>query len=117
MAHAGLPPRPGSKYLRKILISAALLLALSPALASSRTAKTEGSRYLRGGECLDPAFARGFTSIGCAPCTRAIGPGEPTRAGRWWWETDGPKECGMHCSIETGGLEHELHAILGDAHE
>ena len=41
-------------------------------------------------------------------------PGEPTRAGRWWWETDAPKECGMHCSIETGGFEHELHAILGD---
>ena len=59
-------------------------------------------------------YERGYTSIGCAPCTRAIGPGEPTRAGRWWWETDAPKECGMHCSIETGGFEHELHAILGD---
>jgi len=58
-------------------------------------------------------YERGFTSIGCAPCTRAIGPDEPTRAGRWWWETDAPKECGMHCSIETGGFEHELHAILG----
>ena len=58
-------------------------------------------------------YARGYTSIGCAPCTRAIGPDEPTRAGRWWWETDAPKECGMHCSIETGGFEHELHAILG----
>jgi len=59
-------------------------------------------------------YARGYTSIGCAPCTRAIGPDEPTRAGRWWWETDAPKECGMHCSIETGGFEHELHAILGE---
>ena len=58
-------------------------------------------------------YARGYTSIGCAPCTRAIGPDEPMRAGRWWWETDAPKECGMHCSIETGGFEHELHAILG----
>ena len=36
------------------------------------------------------------------------------RAGRWWWETDAPKECGMHCAIETGGFEHELHAILGE---
>ena len=59
-------------------------------------------------------YERGFTSIGCAPCTRAIGPDEPTRAGRWWWETDAPKECGMHCSIETGGFEHLLHAILGE---
>ena len=41
-------------------------------------------------------------------------PGEPARAGRWWWETNAPKECGIHCAIETGGLEHELHAILGD---
>jgi len=45
---------------------------------------------------------------------RPIAPGEPTRAGRWWWESDAPKECGMHCAIETGGFEHELHAILGD---
>ena len=40
--------------------------------------------------------ARGFVSVGCAPCTRAIGPGEPERAGRWWWETEGQKECGLH---------------------
>ncbi len=38
---------------------------------------------------------RGFPSIGCAPCTRAIVPGEDSRAGRWWWET-GKKECGIH---------------------
>ncbi len=37
-----------------------------------------------------------FLSIGCAPCTRAIRPGEPERAGRWWWETDQAKECGLH---------------------
>ena len=59
-------------------------------------------------------YEQGYTSIGCAPCTRAIGPGEDDRAGRWWWETNAPKECGMHCSIEHGGFEHELHAILGD---
>jgi len=35
-------------------------------------------------------------SIGCEPCTRAIKPGEPLRAGRWWWETDPEKECGLH---------------------
>jgi phosphoadenosine phosphosulfate reductase len=39
---------------------------------------------------------RGFASIGCAPCTRAIGPGEDERAGRWWWETPEDKECGLH---------------------
>src|SRR5881398_3838225 len=58
-------------------------------------------------------YAQGYTSIGCAPCTRAIGDGEDDRAGRWWWESNAPKECGMHCSIEHGGFEHELKAILG----
>jgi thioredoxin-dependent adenylylsulfate APS reductase len=58
-------------------------------------------------------YDRGYTSIGCAPCTRAIGSGEASRAGRWWWETNAPKECGIHCAIESGGLEHELHALIG----
>jgi phosphoadenosine phosphosulfate reductase len=39
---------------------------------------------------------RGFLSIGCAPCTRATAPGEPERAGRWWWEREEKKECGLH---------------------
>jgi phosphoadenosine phosphosulfate reductase len=39
---------------------------------------------------------RGFLSIGCAPCTRAVAPGEPERAGRWWWEQEEKKECGLH---------------------
>ena len=39
---------------------------------------------------------KGFPSIGCEPCTRAIKPGEDLRAGRWWWEQDGNKECGLH---------------------
>ena len=44
---------------------------------------------------------QGFVSIGCAPCTRAIGPGEDARAGRWWWESS-KKECGLHqVKLET----------------
>jgi phosphoadenosine phosphosulfate reductase len=39
---------------------------------------------------------QGFPSIGCAPCTRAIKPGEDIRAGRWWWENPEHKECGLH---------------------
>ncbi|MCS6767325.1 MAG: phosphoadenylyl-sulfate reductase [Candidatus Nitrosocaldus sp.] len=39
---------------------------------------------------------KGYPSIGCEPCTRAIMPGEPFRAGRWWWEQDAYKECGLH---------------------
>jgi thioredoxin-dependent adenylylsulfate APS reductase len=57
-------------------------------------------------------YDQGYTSIGCAPCTRAIKTGEASRAGRWWWESGAPKECGIHCSVESGGLEHELHALL-----
>lgn len=41
-------------------------------------------------------FDRGFASIGCAPCTRAVKPGEDERAGRWWWERPDDKECGLH---------------------
>ena len=48
---------------------------------------------------LNPLHERGFLSIGCAPCTRAVRPGEPERAGRWWWEDDGRKECGLHSRI------------------
>ena len=45
---------------------------------------------------LNPLHGRGFLSIGCAPCTRAVIPGEPERAGRWWWEEEAAKECGLH---------------------
>ncbi|MFI5153204.1 MAG: phosphoadenylyl-sulfate reductase [Chitinophagales bacterium] len=44
----------------------------------------------------NPLHDRGFVSIGCAPCTRAIKPGEDFRAGRWWWEESVKKECGLH---------------------
>ncbi|MFQ5803117.1 MAG: phosphoadenylyl-sulfate reductase [Candidatus Methylomirabilales bacterium] len=44
----------------------------------------------------------GYPSIGCAPCTRAIKPGEDVRAGRWWWEIPESKECGLHVTrVET----------------
>jgi phosphoadenosine phosphosulfate reductase len=45
---------------------------------------------------VNPLHARGFVSIGCAPCTRAVEPGESPRAGRWWWENEEKKECGLH---------------------
>ena len=44
----------------------------------------------------NPLHDRGFISIGCAPCTRAVRPGEDFRAGRWWWEDSTKKECGLH---------------------
>ena len=45
---------------------------------------------------VNPLHDRNFASIGCAPCTRALRPGEPERAGRWWWEEAAKKECGLH---------------------
>lgn len=45
---------------------------------------------------VNPLHQKGFVSIGCAPCTRAIKPGEDFRAGRWWWEDASKKECGLH---------------------
>lgn len=78
----------------------------------------EVDEYLREFDVpVHPLYAQGFTSIGCQPCTRPVRDGEDDRAGRWWWESDAPKECGMHCPIETGGFEHEVHAILGEANE
>ena len=44
----------------------------------------------------NPLHERGFASIGCQPCTRALKPGEDFRAGRWWWEEKEQKECGLH---------------------
>lgn len=44
----------------------------------------------------NPLHDQGYASIGCAPCTRAITPGEDERAGRWWWENPEGRECGLH---------------------
>jgi phosphoadenosine phosphosulfate reductase len=44
----------------------------------------------------NPLHARGFISVGCAPCTRAVQAGEPERSGRWWWEMESKQECGLH---------------------
>ncbi len=59
---------------------------------------------------VNPMHERGYPSIGCEPCTRAIKPGEPERAGRWWWENDEKRECGLHVpeaalpSLESSSL-------------
>ncbi len=44
----------------------------------------------------NPLHDKGFKSIGCQPCTRAVKSGEDSRAGRWWWENQGKRECGLH---------------------
>ncbi|MDO4904685.1 MAG: phosphoadenylyl-sulfate reductase [Lautropia sp.] len=52
---------------------------------------------------VNPLHAQGYPSIGCAPCTRAVAPGESIRAGRWWWESAEHKECGLH--VRNQGIE------------
>ncbi len=55
--------------------------------------------YLRARDVpVNALHARGYRSIGCAPCTRAIGPDDDVRAGRWWWESSA-KECGLHVAV------------------
>ncbi len=73
-------------------------LKLNP-LADWTRAQVE--EYLRANNVpRHPLYDRGFTSIGCAPCTRAVEAGEDERAGRWWWEQDAAKECGIHFTPE-----------------
>ena len=53
--------------------------------------------YIRRNEVpYNPLYDQGYRSIGCAPCTRPVVAGEDARAGRWWWEESGRKECGLH---------------------
>jgi phosphoadenosine phosphosulfate reductase len=78
--------------------------------------KDEVWDYLRSHDVpVHPLYGQRYTSIGCEPCTRPAPPGADDRAGRWWWEENAPKECGIHCPIETGGFEHEVAAILDEA--
>ena len=70
------------------------LLKIHPVLEWSRSQVADFVRDHR--IPYNPLHDRGFLSIGCAPCTRAVAPGEPERAGRWWWEHDQKKECGLH---------------------
>jgi phosphoadenosine phosphosulfate reductase len=53
----------------------------------------------------NPLHDQGYASIGCAPCTRAITPGEDIRAGRWWWEDADSRECGLHPNARRGEQE------------
>jgi len=60
-----------------------------------------------------PLYGKGYTSIGCGPCTRAVGAGEGERAGRWWWEDEGDKECGLHFTPE-GKMVRQLDVLLSE---
>ncbi len=64
---------------------------------------------------LHPLYEQGFTSIGCAPCTRAPRPGESERAGRWWWEADEDRECGLHQQSPSMRLDAALAELRAEA--
>jgi len=80
------------------------LMKLSP-LADWTAGQVE-EYTARHGVPVHPLYARGYASIGCAPCTRAVEAGESERAGRWWWEVDGKTECGIHFAAD-GSVERE----------
>lgn len=76
--------------------------------------KAEVEEYIRLHDVpLHPLYAKGFPSIGCAPCTRAVTEGEDERAGRWWWEQDAQKECGIHFSAD-GKVERKLDILVNE---
>ena len=81
--HHDIPPTKGPNNARRALAKK-LGIDLPPIGAALMTLKVH------------ELHAQGFASIGCAPCTRALRPGEPERAGRWWWEEDAARECGLH---------------------
>ena len=63
---------------------------------------------------VNPLHAKGFPSIGCAPCTRAIQPSEDERAGRWWWEQQNTRECGLHVASDEASIDAET-KVQGNA--
>jgi len=76
--------------------------------------ESQVSEYIRTHDVpMHPLYAAGYKSIGCAPCTRAVQPGEDARAGRWWWEQDAAKECGIHFSPD-GKAERKLDVLLSE---
>lgn len=74
--------------------------------------KEQLDQYLRDHDVpRHPLYAQGYTSIGCAPCSRATLPGEPERAGRWSWERGGAQECGIHFTA-GGKAERTVDVLL-----
>jgi phosphoadenosine phosphosulfate reductase len=74
------------------------LLKLAPLFDRSREQVAADCAEL--GVPINDLHTKGYLSIGCEPCTRALQPGEPERAGRWWWETDNARECGLHVDAD-----------------
>ena len=79
--------------------------------------RTSGTTSTRTRSPTTSSSTRGYASIGCAPCTRAVLPGESERAGRWWWEENTNKECGIHCSVQLLGHAERQRTSKGRTHE
>ncbi len=84
-------------------------LKLNP-LAEWKRAQVQD--YIREhGVPVHPLLEQGYATVGCAPCSRPVRPGEDERSGRWWWEQDGGKECGIHVSPD-GKMKRTLDVLL-----
>jgi 3'-phosphoadenosine 5'-phosphosulfate sulfotransferase (PAPS reductase)/FAD synthetase len=85
------------------------LVKISPLLDWSRQ---EVDEYIAENDlAIHPLYEQGYASIGCGPCTRATLPGEDERAGRWWWEAEAEKECGIHFTPD-GKAERTVDVLL-----
>jgi phosphoadenosine phosphosulfate reductase len=77
--------------------------------------ETQVWRYIRAnGVPYNALHDRGYRSIGCAPCTRAVAAGEDPRAGRWWWERQDDRECGIHFDPVTGQMTRDRQVEAAD---
>lgn len=63
---------------------------------------------------MHPLYEHGYASIGCAPCTRPVGPDEGERAGRWWWEAGPDRECGLHHATPSERFDAALAQLAHD---
>jgi phosphoadenosine phosphosulfate reductase len=108
----GAPSRAGTPLVERVTAHGEPKLKLSPLAAWTRAdvlAYAEAERLP-----MHPLYADGYTSIGCAPCTRPVAAGEDERAGRWWWEAGANRECGLHHASPSERFDRVLGELRAD---
>jgi phosphoadenosine phosphosulfate reductase len=108
----GAPSRAGTPLVQLVSAHGEPKLKLSPLAAWTRA---DVLGYVKAERLpMHPLYAEGYTSIGCAPCTRPVAPGEDERAGRWWWEAGADRECGLHNASPSERFDQVLGELRAD---